>query len=1263
VLPASLTLGIVPGAEDNSGKVPSTAWVRSLVTTTGGSLVPTNRSITINGTSYDLSSNRSWSIDTGVLTASAGSGISVSVVNQNLNIVNTGLLTGTAGAGISVSTVNQNLNIVNTGLLSATAGSGITVSTVNQNLNIVNTGLLTASSGLGISVSTVGQNLNIVNTGILTASAGSGISLSVVSQNLNIVNTGILTATAGAGISLSVVSGNLNIVNTITNNNQLDNGAGYATTSYVTTQINNLVDAAPGTLDTLNELAAALGDDPNFATTVAASIGTKQAQLNGTGFVKVTGTTVSYDNSTYLTTGTAASTYVSLTGSYSNPLWITALGWGKITGTPTTISGYGITNAYTDAQIQNFFNGANAITGYNKSNWDTAYGWGNHASVGYLTGITSSQVTTALGYTPYNSSNPSGYITSSALSSYLPLSGGTVSGPLTINTTSDIIANGDTFRMKGGGGSAEFIWYRNYSGDPSHPGFVIINRSGTTTFSHNSNGGGTSISGNFSAANFSGSSSGTNTGDQTLSSLGGVPTSGYAFGTSFTLGTMYVGTGEQFTPTTLLGVYSNGYAYKFPVAGVQAWLGLGSLAYSSATIPTNNNQLANGAGYITSSGNISGYAMSLNGYGQQIEYTILTGPANGPVIKVRYDGATANRYIDIGSKDGNGVYSEGLKIYNGGALTMAGSTVWTAANLTNLNQLINGPGYLTSLPSHNHDGVYMKTNRTLDTINTIDNGGDRYNPSVNNPTNEHYAVLTYGNGGNVTGQLATHFVSGQLYSRGYNSSWSSWLKYVVENGGTWGISISGNAATLGGYSPNQTGGVNTIVQRDANGYIQNSYFYMSGGGSERNSSGLSYIAGFNSSDYYVRSYNSTAVASFLGLGTMAYASTSSYVPYGNWGTTSGLNDYKLYLRTNGDNNHYLWNASDDWEELNAYEGTGFRITSVGGSVGVLYVYGSSNGGYTYSPYSFRAPIFYDSQDINYYVDPNGTSRLVQLNLGTTNTQIKSIDGVGYLRIYGSSSNFLGVGPYDNNGWVYFENSGNSNGIYFNSPGRYAFDTVDVTPYNDAENSLGNGSYRWAQVYTSGWLRQYGAQGMYNQDYGTHFYSSGGGSWNVTGSGGNVELVFRSNHQSTIRGYVYADTGNSIGFLNNSGGWSLRMTSGGDAYVSGYLYVNGAGTSSSIFMQDSDEGQREIHCNSNRIGFLTQAGSWGAYCDDAGNWFANNLSGTNTGDQTNISGNSGTTSQRSFDYLYASSYLESGGAVYGTIFYDNNDRGYYLDPNA
>lgn len=50
---------------------------------------------------------------------------------------------------------------------------------------------------------------------------------------------------------------------------------GLATETYVGTAISNLVDSAPGTLDTLNELAAALGDDANFATTVTSSLAGK----------------------------------------------------------------------------------------------------------------------------------------------------------------------------------------------------------------------------------------------------------------------------------------------------------------------------------------------------------------------------------------------------------------------------------------------------------------------------------------------------------------------------------------------------------------------------------------------------------------------------------------------------------------------------------------------------------------------------------------------------------------------------------------------------------------------------------------------------------------------------------------------------------------------------------------------------------------------------------------------------------------------------
>ena len=49
-----------------------------------------------------------------------------------------------------------------------------------------------------------------------------------------------------------------------------------ATTAFVKTAVDNLVDSAPGALDTLNELAAALNDDSNFHTTVTNQIATKQ---------------------------------------------------------------------------------------------------------------------------------------------------------------------------------------------------------------------------------------------------------------------------------------------------------------------------------------------------------------------------------------------------------------------------------------------------------------------------------------------------------------------------------------------------------------------------------------------------------------------------------------------------------------------------------------------------------------------------------------------------------------------------------------------------------------------------------------------------------------------------------------------------------------------------------------------------------------------------------------------------------------------------
>ena len=71
-------------------------------------------------------------------------------------------------------------------------------------------------------------------------------------------------------------------------------GAYYAPSAsmktYVDAKVAGVVDTAPAALDTLNELAAALGDDANFATTTATSIGTKLAKASNLSDLENAGT-------------------------------------------------------------------------------------------------------------------------------------------------------------------------------------------------------------------------------------------------------------------------------------------------------------------------------------------------------------------------------------------------------------------------------------------------------------------------------------------------------------------------------------------------------------------------------------------------------------------------------------------------------------------------------------------------------------------------------------------------------------------------------------------------------------------------------------------------------------------------------------------------------------------------------------------------------------------------------------------------------------
>ena len=85
------------------------------------------------------------------------------------------------------------------------------------------------------------------------------------------ISNGVITAVGGTGGGIT-----LGDVGTYLNNN------GYATQTYVQGQVDNLVNGASSALNTLNELATALGNDANFATTITNSLAGKVNLSGGT---------------------------------------------------------------------------------------------------------------------------------------------------------------------------------------------------------------------------------------------------------------------------------------------------------------------------------------------------------------------------------------------------------------------------------------------------------------------------------------------------------------------------------------------------------------------------------------------------------------------------------------------------------------------------------------------------------------------------------------------------------------------------------------------------------------------------------------------------------------------------------------------------------------------------------------------------------------------------------------------------------------------
>ena len=267
--------------------------------------------------------------------------------SDRVTISNTGLISGTSATFSSLSGTGDRIVVTNSsGLVSsAVIGSGLSYSG----------GILTATGGGGgggtgtvtsVSALTLGTTGTDLSSSVVNSTTTPVITLNVPTASAT--NRGVLSSTDWTTFN-SKLSSAITTLNTLTSANQTfavgTSGTDFAISSAISTHTFNLPTASA-----TNRGALSSTDWSTF--------NGKQAALNGTGFVKISGTTISYDNSIYLTTSSASSTYLPLTGGTLT---------GTLNGTSATFSGN--VNLTTDASTVNTtFGGVTTTYFYTNAN-------------------------------------------------------------------------------------------------------------------------------------------------------------------------------------------------------------------------------------------------------------------------------------------------------------------------------------------------------------------------------------------------------------------------------------------------------------------------------------------------------------------------------------------------------------------------------------------------------------------------------------------------------------------------------------------------------------------------------------------------------------------------------------------------------------------------------------------------------------------------------------------------------------------------------
>ena len=674
--------------------------------------VPTSRTITINGTTQDLSADRTFTINSMVY---PGAGIAVSTgstwgtsLTDNSSNWNTAYGWGNHAGLYSLlnhthtfaSLTSKPTTLVGYGITdAATSAQGTSADTAYGWGNHASGGYVTLTGTQTISGVKTFSTYQLMDVAILIKHGsntstggytGIGSVASGLTINLGIGTTGSLLFNTSASYSYTfpAASGTIALTSDLST---------YATQTYVGTQIANLVASSPAALDTLNELATALGNDAAFSTTVSTALGNRlrvdintqglSATLQGYGRTNLGLGTAATANTgdfvAYRTFGTAAN---SATGDF-----VAYRTFGTAANNNTgDFAAASHTHSIADVTgLQTALDGKQASGSYAAS---------VHTHIisdvtGLQTALDGKQA--SLGFTPYNSTNPSGYISSS----------GSISGTAAYATQWGTSAG-----------------YANFSS--------------------------TAISASV----------------------------GWLFGTT-----------------------GNGTYAPVSLASVATLLGLGSLAYSSATIPTNNNQLTNGAGYVTTSGLSTDADSEQDVGGRYFRF-------NNGINRINID----PRWNESGYDADMGVFHmysttaagvqwgrTGIALYNGSAYQYITTKASTTGLFVNNTQVVTNSGTW---------GISITGNAAT---STIFNNGSLYISTVNgNTLNSGYSNA--GDGSDIW-----------INYRGYNDAQSYFRDFRVGDGKGAQVALftgsNKSLAITGAISASNLSGTNTGDQTNISG--------------------------------------------------------------------------------------------------------------------------------------------------------------------------------------------------------------------------------------------------------------------------------------------------------------------------------------------------------------------------------------------------------------------------------------------------------------